>query len=177
MASIPPLIDPLYSSLLRSTTTSIPATAFFHRQMPCLTSSPPVLAARLSSPYRLTDPRRPSLTVAAATTLMSNSVQTTCSFPLKCFPFTILFCKEKENLCLYGFPSEQWEVILPAEEVPPNLPEPALGINFSRDGMPENDWLSLVAVHSDAWLLSVAYYFGARFGFDKSDRYVILFLN
>ncbi|MFS7965470.1 hypothetical protein Hanom_Chr09g00762651 [Helianthus anomalus] len=25
---------------------------------------------------------------------------------------------EKENLCLYGFPSEQWEVNLPAEEVP-----------------------------------------------------------
>lgn len=77
---------------------------------------------------------------------------------------------EKENLCLYGFPSEQWEVNLPAEEVPPELPEPALGINFARDGMPESDWLSLVAVHSDAWLLSVAYYFGARFGFDKSDR-------
>ncbi|CAI9276757.1 unnamed protein product [Lactuca saligna] len=75
MASIPPLIDPLSSSLLRSTTTSVPATAFFHRQMPCLTSSPSVLAARLSSPFRLTDPRRPSLTVAAATTLMSNSVQ------------------------------------------------------------------------------------------------------
>ncbi|XP_076889198.1 PHD finger protein ALFIN-LIKE 3-like [Bidens hawaiensis] len=77
---------------------------------------------------------------------------------------------EKKNLCLYGFPSEQWEVNLPAEEVPPELPEPALGINFARDGMPEHEWLSLVAVHSDAWLLSVAYYFGARFGFDKSDR-------
>ncbi|KAI3495712.1 hypothetical protein L1887_38058 [Cichorium endivia] len=77
---------------------------------------------------------------------------------------------EKENLCLYGFPSEQWEVNLPAEEVPPELPEPALGINFARDGMQENDWLALVAVHSDAWLLSVAFYFGARFGFDKSDR-------
>ncbi|GMN36911.1 hypothetical protein TIFTF001_006389 [Ficus carica] len=77
---------------------------------------------------------------------------------------------EKENLCLYGFPSEQWEVNLPAEEVPPELPEPALGINFARDGMQEKDWLSLVAVHSDAWLLSVAFYFGARFGFDKSDR-------
>ncbi|XP_024959496.1 PHD finger protein ALFIN-LIKE 4-like isoform X1 [Cynara cardunculus var. scolymus] len=77
---------------------------------------------------------------------------------------------EKENLCLYGFPSEQWEVNLPAEEVPPELPEPALGINFARDGMQENDWLALVAVHSDAWLLSVAYYFGARFGFDKADR-------
>ncbi|KAD4889377.1 hypothetical protein E3N88_21450 [Mikania micrantha] len=77
---------------------------------------------------------------------------------------------EKENLCLYGFPSEQWEVNLPAEEVPPELPEPALGINFARDGMQEKDWLSLVAVHSDAWLLSVAFYFGARFGFDKTNR-------
>lgn len=77
---------------------------------------------------------------------------------------------EKENLCLYGFPSEQWEVNLPAEEVPPELPEPALGINFARDGMQEKDWLALVAVHSDAWLLSVSFYFGARFGFDKADR-------
>ncbi|GMI77848.1 alfin-like 5 [Hibiscus trionum] len=77
---------------------------------------------------------------------------------------------EKENLCLYGFPSEQWEVNLPAEEVPPELPEPALGINFARDGMQEKDWLSLVAVHSDSWLLSVAFYFGARFGFNKADR-------
>ncbi|KAF2287067.1 hypothetical protein GH714_037317 [Hevea brasiliensis] len=77
---------------------------------------------------------------------------------------------EKENLCLYGFPGEQWEVNLPAEEVPPELPEPALGINFARDGMQEKDWLSLVAVHSDAWLLAVAFYFGARFGFDKADR-------
>ncbi|KAJ6913919.1 hypothetical protein NC651_016237 [Populus alba x Populus x berolinensis] len=77
---------------------------------------------------------------------------------------------EKENLCLYGFPNELWEVNLPAEEVPPELPEPALGINFARDGMQEKDWLSLVAVHSDAWLLAVAFYFGSRFGFDKTDR-------
>lgn len=77
---------------------------------------------------------------------------------------------EKENLSLYGFPSEQWEVNFPAEEVPPELPEPALGINFARDGMQEKDWLSLVAVHSDSWLLAVAFYFGARFGFDKADR-------
>ncbi|XP_043722362.1 PHD finger protein ALFIN-LIKE 7-like [Telopea speciosissima] len=77
---------------------------------------------------------------------------------------------EKENLCLYGLPNENWEVALPAEEVPPELPEPALGINFARDGMQEKDWLSLVAVHSDAWLLAVAFYFGARFGFDKNDR-------
>ena len=62
---------------------------------------------------------------------------------------------------------------LPAEEVPPELPEPALGINFARDGMNEKDWLSLVAVHSDSWLLSVAFYFGARFSFDKESRYFI----
>ncbi|KAI5404635.1 hypothetical protein KIW84_051697 [Lathyrus oleraceus] len=74
---------------------------------------------------------------------------------------------DKENLCLYGFPSEQWEVNLPAEEVPPELPEPVLGINFARDSMPEKDWLSLVVVHSDSWLLAIAYYFGARFGFDN----------
>ena len=74
---------------------------------------------------------------------------------------------------MYGLPNETWEVNLPAEEVPPELPEPALGINFARDGMNEKDWLSLVAVHSDSWLLSVAFYFGARFGFDKESRYFI----
>ncbi|KAK8681477.1 hypothetical protein V6N13_053879 [Hibiscus sabdariffa] len=50
---------------------------------------------------------------------------------------------EKENLCLYGLPNETWEVNLPVEEVPPELPEPALGINFARDGMQEKDWISL----------------------------------
>ncbi|KAB2090000.1 hypothetical protein ES319_A03G097900v1 [Gossypium barbadense] len=77
---------------------------------------------------------------------------------------------EKENLCLYGLPNETWEVNLPVEEVPPELPEPALGINFARDGMQEKDWLSLVAVHSDSWLLAVAFYFGARFSFGKNER-------
>uniref|UniRef100_A0A0E0PML7 PHD finger protein ALFIN-LIKE n=1 Tax=Oryza rufipogon TaxID=4529 RepID=A0A0E0PML7_ORYRU len=77
---------------------------------------------------------------------------------------------EKENLCLYGYPNETWEVTLPAEEVPPEIPEPALGINFARDGMNEKDWLALVAVHSDSWLLAVAFYFAARFGFDKEAR-------
>nr|GEU99466.1 hypothetical protein [Tanacetum cinerariifolium] len=55
---------------------------------------------------------------------------------------------EKDNLCLYGFPSEQWEVNLPAEEVPLELPEPALGINFVRDGMQRKNWLALVADHT-----------------------------
>lgn len=90
-----------------------------------------------------------------------------CFFLNKVFLFVYA---EKENLCLYGLPNETWEVNLPAEEVPPELPEPALGINFARDGMQEKDWVSLVAVHSDSWLLSVAFYFGARFGFGKNER-------
>ncbi|KAK1628397.1 hypothetical protein QYE76_002712 [Lolium multiflorum] len=84
--------------------------------------------------------------------------------------FYLMCDPEKENLCLYGLPNGSWEVNLPAEEVPPELPEPALGINFARDGMDDKDWLSLVAAHTDSWLLSVAFYFGARFGFDQDSR-------
>lgn len=40
-----------------------------------------------------------------------------------------------ENLCLYGNQDGTWEVALPAEEVPPEMPEPSLGINFARNGM------------------------------------------
>lgn len=86
----------------------------------------------------------------------------------------IVWKLEKENLCLYGHPNESWEVNLPAEEVPPELPEPALGINFARDGMNRRDWLSLVAVHSDCWLLSVAFYFGARL--NRNERYFFFLL-
>lgn len=89
-------------------------------------------------------------------------------------PFWLFVFLEMENLCLYGHPYGTWEVNLPAEEVPPELPEPALGINFARDGMERKDWLSLVAVHSDCWLLSVSSYFGARL--NRNERYVTLLL-
>lgn len=46
-------------------------------------------------------------------------------------------------------------------------PEPALGINFARDGMARKDWIGLVAVHSDAWLLALAFYKGARLNRDE----------
>ena len=59
---------------------------------------------------------------------------------------------------------------LPVNDIPPELPEPILGINFSRVGVRKKDWLSLVAVHSDSWLMSVAFFFGTRFGFDRADR-------
>ena len=61
-----------------------------------------------------------------------------------------------------------WTVDLPAAEVPPELPEPVLGINFARDGMDRKDWLALCAVHNDAWLMSVLFFYAARF--DDSGR-------
>lgn len=77
---------------------------------------------------------------------------------------------EKENFCLVGYPSGRWSVTLPEEQVPSEIPEPALGINFARDGMRAKEWLALVAAHSEGWLFSVAFYFAARFGFDKTER-------
>ncbi|KAL8199809.1 hypothetical protein R6Q57_013377 [Mikania cordata] len=64
---------------------------------------------------------------------------------------------EKENLCLYGHPNETWEETLPAEEVPPELPEPALGINFARDGMHKEigcHWWLCILIHGCWRLLS-----------------------
>jgi hypothetical protein len=54
------------------------------------------------------------------------------------------------------------------QEVPAEVPEPALGINFARDGMQRKDWLNLVAVHSDAWLMALAFYKAARL--DAEER-------
>ncbi|TKY65829.1 PHD finger protein ALFIN 1 [Spatholobus suberectus] len=70
-----------------------------------------------------------------------------------------VFFQDMDNLCLYGHPNEAWEVI---QEVPPELPEPVLGINSARHGMNCRDWLSMVAGHSDSWLRSMAFYLGAR---------------
>jgi len=75
---------------------------------------------------------------------------------------------EKENLCLYGHPNGGWEVSLPVEEVLSEMPEPALKINFARDGMKRRDWLSLIAVYSDAWVISVAFFFAAKLNANNS---------
>lgn len=63
---------------------------------------------------------------------------------------------------LPGERSGAWTVTPPADEVPPELPEPCLGVNFARDGMQRKDWLALVAVHSDAWLISVAFFYAVK---------------
>ncbi|KAG2334576.1 hypothetical protein Bca52824_005756 [Brassica carinata] len=75
---------------------------------------------------------------------------------------------DKNNLCLYGYPDGTWDVREPGVLLPPNLPEPAVGINFARDGMRAIVWLTLVAVHSDSWLRSLASFFGAGLSRDDS---------
>ncbi|PTQ36219.1 hypothetical protein MARPO_0065s0032 [Marchantia polymorpha] len=81
---------------------------------------------------------------------------------------------ETDNLCLYGLPDGGWKVALPAQDVPTELPEPALGINFARDGMSRQDWLTLIALHSDAWLLAIASFYGAELTRNERKRLLVM---
>jgi len=36
--------------------------------------------------------------------------------------------------------------------------------------MKEKDWISLVAIHTDGWLLAVEFYFGVCSRFEKNDN-------
>ncbi|URE44761.1 hypothetical protein MUK42_13538 [Musa troglodytarum] len=78
---------------------------------------------------------------------------------------------KKPYMCLYGCPNETWELKEPPDG-PHELPEPNIGVNFARDGMPEKDWLAHVAIHSDAWLYSYAFYVAIRAGLDAETRCV-----
>lgn len=73
-------------------------------------------------------------------------------------------------MCLYGFPNGKWAVNLPVDDIPSELPEPILGINFARDALDEKEWIDMVAIHSDSWLISMVSFFGAKYRFDKHDR-------
>ncbi|KAK4253275.1 hypothetical protein QN277_010599 [Acacia crassicarpa] len=76
---------------------------------------------------------------------------------------------DKKNLCLYGYLDKTWKVTPPPEGLLDDIPEPALGINYSKERKPPSEWLSLVADLSDSWLLSVAFY-RARLNRDERER-------
>ncbi|KAL2460621.1 PHD finger protein ALFIN-LIKE 6 [Abeliophyllum distichum] len=78
--------------------------------------------------------------------------------------------EEKDDLSLFAYPDGTWEVKERPETAPPEIPEPSLGINWARKGIPVNDWIKNVALYSDAWLLAVAFYFSSRLGFGKRER-------
>ncbi|KAI8020902.1 PHD finger protein Alfin1 [Camellia lanceoleosa] len=66
------------------------------------------------------------------------------------FLFRVMLFLQIRRICvLYGLLNETWEVNLPVEEVPLELPEPALGINFARDRMQEKDWKRLFQLIND----------------------------
>ena len=77
---------------------------------------------------------------------------------------------EKPYMCLYGYPNETWEV-KEAPVVPHEFPEPSLGVNFAKDEMKLKDWIAHIAIHSDIWIYSYAFYIAARAGFDNETRY------
>ncbi|MFS7988035.1 putative chromatin regulator PHD family [Helianthus anomalus] len=76
----------------------------------------------------------------------------------------------KDNLCLYGYSNGSWEVTLPTENVPSDIPDPVLGINFARDDMDRKDWLLAVAIHSDSWLISMAFFYASWLSLNAADR-------
>ncbi|CAL9057853.1 unnamed protein product [Musa banksii] len=76
---------------------------------------------------------------------------------------------EKPYMCLYGYPNETWEV-KEAPVVPHEFPEPSLGVNFAKDEMKLKDWIAHIAIHSDIWIYSYAFYIAARAGFDDETR-------
>ncbi|XP_073361408.1 PHD finger protein ALFIN-LIKE 3-like [Aegilops tauschii subsp. strangulata] len=64
----------------------------------------------------------------------------------------------KEPMCLYGYADGSWQLTLPEEMVPPGLPVPTRGINRRRDYVNRSDYLTLVAHHSDSWLMGVTFF-------------------
>ncbi|KAK4253276.1 hypothetical protein QN277_010600 [Acacia crassicarpa] len=75
----------------------------------------------------------------------------------------------KKSLSLYGYVDKTWKVTVPTEGLLHDIPEPAVGINHSKELMPPNEWLSVVADLSDSWLLSVAFY-RARLNPDEREQ-------
>lgn len=65
-------------------------------------------------------------------------------------------------LCLFAHDDGRWTVDEPSPQVPPDLPEPVLGINLVLPAMHEVNWLDFVAAHSEAWLLSTAMFRAAQ---------------
>lgn len=93
--------------------------------------------------------------------------------------------RSNEDLYLIGFPDGAWAVRRPAYELPVLRPEPTIGINrvmirssnssscksskrvkkgehHDAEPVDESLWLQLMAVHSDAWLVSSAFYDGSN---------------
>ncbi|XP_048135674.1 PHD finger protein ALFIN-LIKE 4-like [Rhodamnia argentea] len=77
---------------------------------------------------------------------------------------------EEEPMCLFGLPDGTWELRLPEDMVPPDLPEPMLGVNYGKVDTSLDQWLRTVAAHSDSWLIALAFSIASNFHFGKKKR-------
>ncbi|XP_047330115.1 PHD finger protein ALFIN-LIKE 3-like [Impatiens glandulifera] len=77
---------------------------------------------------------------------------------------------ENEYMCLYGDSDGSWRVSNATDEVPTDLPEPTLGLLVGRDLMKRQDWLSLIALHTDCWLIALAFRFALHFDYKERNR-------
>ncbi|CAK9328201.1 unnamed protein product [Citrullus colocynthis] len=78
--------------------------------------------------------------------------------------------REKEK-CLYGHADGEWELREATNgEMTCRNRDPTVGINFGIEGIPLIQWLRLVAIHSDAWLISTAFHNPSHTHFRKLDR-------
>uniref|UniRef100_A0A0D9UX07 PHD finger protein ALFIN-LIKE n=1 Tax=Leersia perrieri TaxID=77586 RepID=A0A0D9UX07_9ORYZ len=84
--------------------------------------------------------------------------------------FVALCDPDLDGMCLYGNSDGTWELAPLPEMVPPDLPEPVLGVNHQRGALQVNDWIAILACHCDSWLLAVAFFHGARLDCDGRVR-------
>ncbi|KAK1426515.1 hypothetical protein QVD17_15189 [Tagetes erecta] len=81
-----------------------------------------------------------------------------------------------KKLCLFGYPDCSWNVRPPFGKVPPKIPEPLIGINVIRNEKDRKDWITMVALHSDSWLMAVTFYYAIWSPLDKDQRALLVSL-
>lgn len=85
-------------------------------------------------------------------------------------------CDAVEGIaCLRGFSDASWVLRVHWKtNAIPKAPKPTFGINFT-DGMDKDEWLHLVAKHSDSWLLAEACFKASESQFQPAERCVFYF--
>jgi len=71
-------------------------------------------------------------------------------------------------LQVYGYPDSSWDVTI-EEDVPCEVPEPCCGINWQMN-LNIYDWITSVAMRSDAWLLRIISVLIGTYHLDREQR-------
>ncbi|CAL4907809.1 unnamed protein product [Urochloa decumbens] len=83
-----------------------------------------------------------------------------------------------ETLYLYGNSDGSWELRPPKLLMPPGQPDPRmLGVKLVRGNMKHSEWLGLIAVNCDAWLIRISFFLGANLGAQESRQRLSTMIN